>query len=252
MNEAELFFENNRQYNHKISPLPEENLSDEEIAFWILKGGHGNWLLLNLEININDFVKDEMLAVNSYVAHRDEKTGEGTHKGWESCTLHGIDVDKTNHWTTYNFTKEPEYRWTSLGEKTKKIKAFCESLPFEKLARVRFMKLSPKGYITPHNDGGGGIDWSSIWNHPLPINIAIDHPPSCFMTIENSGVVPFRNGSAFLVNILKNHSVINFSSQERKHLIIHGVVGNRKKDYCKLLADSYRKAYALQRKKFEF
>jgi hypothetical protein len=71
------------------------------------------------------------------------------------------------------------------------------------------------------------------------------------MTIENSGVVPFNRGCAFLVNILKNHSVINFSPDDRKHIIVHGIVGNRKKEYCKLLADSYRKAYALQREKLK-
>jgi predicted alpha/beta-fold hydrolase len=63
------------------------------------------------------------------------------------------------------------------------------------------------------------------------------------MTIENSGIVPFKDGEAYLVNILKTHSVINFSNQERKHLIVHGIVGNRKSDYCKLLANSYRRDY---------
>jgi hypothetical protein len=63
------------------------------------------------------------------------------------------------------------------------------------------------------------------------------------MTVENSGVVPFKNGDAYIVNILKTHSVINFSSQDRKHIIIHGVVGNRKEEYCKLIADSYRTQY---------
>jgi hypothetical protein len=251
MKEAELFFEKHRSYNRQLASLPNKNMSDDEIALWILQGGHGDWLQLDLNIDTLDFLFDEKYAENSYVPHRDEKTGEGTHAGWSSCTLHGIDVDKTNHWTTYNYKEEPEYQWTYLGKKTVKIKEFCKALPFESLARVRFMKLGPMGYISPHNDQGSGIDWDKIWNHPLPINIAIDHPPGCFMTIENSGVVPFNRGCAFLVNILKNHSVINFSSDDRKHIIVHGIVGNRKKEYCKLLADSYRKAYALQREKLK-
>lgn len=251
MNEAELFFEKNRRYNLELSALPRDNMTDEEIALWVLQGYHGDWLQLDVNIDIFDFLSDEKFATNSYVPHRDEKTGEGTHYNWLSCTLHGIDVDKTNHWSVYGFKNEPEYNWTFLGNKTKKIKEFCKSLPFEKLSRVRFMKLGPKGYVSPHTDGGSGIDWNNIWNHPLPINIAIDHPPGCFMTVENSGVVPFNNGKAFLVNILKTHSVINFDSKERKHLIVHGIVGNKKEEYCKFIANSYRKAYALQRKKLE-
>lgn len=243
MIEAEKFFEKNRKYKTSLNKLPLIDSSDEDIALWILKGGHGDWLRLNLKIDFKKFLQEEKFAEDSYVSHRDNSTDNKTHVGWHSCTLHGISVDKTNHWSVYGYSQEPEYSWTELGNKTKAIKSFCEQLPFERLARVRFMKLSPKGFISPHNDGGDGIDWENIWNHPLPINIAIDHPPSCFMTIENSGVVPFKNGQSYLVNILKTHSVINFSDQKRKHLIVHGIVGNKKDKYCRLLADSYRNEY---------
>jgi hypothetical protein len=243
MLEAETFFEKNKKYNNNINKLPSLETADEDIALWVLKGGHGDWLQLNLTIPIDEFLDDEIVASNNYVAHRDSLTGEGTHQGWQSCTLHGISTEKTNHWTTYGYKSEPKYSWTELGKKTKNIQKFCETLPFERLARVRFMNLQPGGYINPHNDNSDEINWNDVWQLPLPINIAIDHPPACFMTIENSGIVPFKNGAAFLVNILKNHSVINFSSQERKHLIIHGIVGNRKEKYCELLANSYRKQY---------
>jgi hypothetical protein len=254
MNEAEIFFEENKntfERKHMLFKLPHESMSDEEIALWILRGHHGDWLNLNLKINKQDFLTEEKYAESYYVSHRDAKTGEGTHYNWTSCTLHGIDVDKTNVWSVYGYNEQPEYKWTILGEKTPKIREFCESLPFERLDRVRFMKLGPKGYITPHSDGGPGIDWDKIWEHPLPINIAIDHPLGCYMSIEGTGAVPFSDGKAFLVNILKTHSVINFTTKERKHLIVHGIVGNRKEEYCKLLADNYRKAYALQSKALE-
>jgi hypothetical protein len=243
MLEAETFFETHRKHKTTIKDLPLLDASDEEIAIWALKGGHGDWLKLNLSIPIKSFLKDEKLATNSYVNHRDAATGEGTHKGWASCTLHGISVEKTNHWSIYGYDSEPEYHWTDLGEKTKHIKKFCESLPFERFVRVRFMRLSAGGHITPHDDNSDEVNWNNVWQLPLPINIAIDHPAACFMTIQDSGVVPFKSGDAYLVNILKTHSVINFSSQDRKHIIIHGVVGNRKEEYCKLLADSYRTQY---------
>lgn len=243
MLDAKEFFEKNKNFKTKIKDLPNLNYSDEEIACWIIKGGHGDWLELNLTIPVKNFILDELKAENYYVDHRDISTGEGTHKGWHSCTLHGISIEKTNHWLTYGYKNKPNYNWTKLGLETKNIKKFCKSLPFEKLDRVRFMKLSAGGYITPHNDNSKEINWDKIWELPLPINIAIDHPLDCFMTIENSGIVPFESGKAFGVNILKNHSVINFSSYDRKHLIVHGIVGNCKDKYCKLLADSYRKQY---------
>ena len=243
MLDAELFFEKNRKYKTTVKPCPVPDASDEEITKWILKGGHGDWLKLNLSVPVEHFLEDELLASSSYVNHRDAATGEGTHRGWSSCTLHGISVEKTNHWTTYGYKSEPKYNWTELGEKTKHVKKFCETLPFERFVRVRFMRLAAGGYITPHDDNSDEVNWDYVWQLPLPINIAIDHPSSCFMTVENSGVVPFKNGDAYIVNILKTHSVINFSSQDRKHIIIHGVVGNRKEEYCKLIADSYRTQY---------
>lgn len=243
MLEAEKFFETHRKYRNKPKKLIETDRSDEEITRWVLTQGYVNWLKIDLKFLTNDFLKDEQLASTYYVNHRDHDTGEGTHQGWKSCTLHGISVEKTNHWATYGYDSEPSYQWTELGKKTKHIKNFCESLPFEKLDRVRFMKLSPKGFITPHNDNSEYVNWDKIWELPLPLNIAMYHPPACFMTIEKAGVVPFKDGETYLVNILKNHSVINFSSYHRKHIIIHGVVGNQKDKYCKLLADSYRKQY---------
>lgn len=243
MIEAEIFFEQNRKHIKHINPLPDPTWNNEAITKWILKSGHGDWLRLNLSIPYADFLKDEAFAQLHYVNHRDIETGEGTHQGWQSCTLHGISVEKTNHWSIYGYKQEPEYTWTELGEKTKHIKAFCKSLPFERLDRVRFMKIKPNGYISPHDDNSDYINWDRVWSLPLPINIAIDHPAACFMTVENSGTVPFRSGDAYLVNILKTHSVINFSSKERKHLIVHGIVGNRKDQYCKLFADSYRTEY---------
>lgn len=243
MLEAITFFEKNKDIKPLLRMFPDPNMSDEEIAVWVLRGGHGSWLKLDLRIPTEEFLSDESLAHESYVNHRDSVTGEGTHVGWSSCTLHGISVEKTNHWSIYGFDKEPEYSWTSLGQKTKNIQKFCQSLPFERLARVRFMKLASGGFITPHDDNSAEIKWENVWSLPLPINIAIDHPLDCFMTVDNSGIVPFKSGEAYLVNILKTHSVINFSSQDRKHVIVHGIVGNKKEEYCRLLANSYRKEY---------
>ena len=247
MEHAHTFFHENRIYKQKLNGLPDLTMSDEEIALWILKGGHGNWLELDLQIDVAKWFNEYQGVQNMFVAHRDGDTGEGTHQGWNSCTLHGISHDKTNVWQTYDYEKEPEYSWTSAGKKCPNIQSVFDSLPAENLARVRFMKLDSDGWISPHNDGGPGLDWNNIFDHPLPINIAVEHPHNCIMSIKESGAVPFENGKSFLVNILNDHSVINFSTKDRIHVIGHLLVGNRKAEYCSFLANSYRKAYVLQR-----
>jgi|AntAceMinimDraft_6_1070360.scaffolds.fasta_scaffold06023_2 hypothetical protein len=241
------FFQKNKIYTQQLNRLPSLTMSDEEIALWMLQGGHGDWIELDLQINTSSWIAEYHTVQDMFVPHRDIDSGEGTHQGWSACTLHGISYDKTNVWQEYGYKTEPEYNWTQAGKKCPSIKSAFESLPAEHLARVRFMKLDAGGWISPHNDLGPGINWNKIFDYPLPMTIAVDHPQECYMTLENRGVVPFKNNKAFLVNILNNHSVINFSKQDRIHVIGHLFVGNRKKEYCKLLADSYRKSYVLQR-----
>ena len=67
MNEAELFFEKNRIYNCKLNSLPNDNMNDEDIALWVLQGGHGDWLQLDLDIDTLDFMFDERYAVPASV-----------------------------------------------------------------------------------------------------------------------------------------------------------------------------------------
>lgn len=247
MEHAHSFFHKNKSFNYKLNALPNLFMTDEEIALWILQGKAGPWLELDLPFDHTQWQKDFVNVKDMFVPHRDGNTGEGTHDGWEACALHGISWDKTNVWQTYGYKQEPTHTWTTAGAKCPNVKSFFEKLPCEKLARVRFMKLKGGGWISPHNDDSPNIDWNKIFDHPLPINIAVDHPSNCHMILEESGCVPFKNGKAFLVNILKNHSVINCSSQDRIHVIGHLIPGNKKAAYCKMLADSYRKQYVLQR-----
>jgi hypothetical protein len=120
------------------------------------------------------------------------------------------------------------------------IKEFWQSLPFEKYARIRFMEVEPNGFIDPHSDSPGNID---ILDHIIPINIAISHPNKCFMTLENTGIVPWSDGDIKLVNITKKHSVINFSNEKRIHIIGHGIVGKKFNEFFELISRSYKKQY---------
>lgn len=238
--QAEEFYKEHRNKTPVLlDPL---NKTNEEITRWFLKTTP--WLELDIEFELDAWVNDAILADEYYVNHRDIKTGEGTHVNWQSCVLHGIDTDKTNVWSVYGYKKEPEYRWTELGNRTTAIKKFwTEKFPSENYARIRFMKLGSQGSISPHNDDNGSVDLDKMFEYPLPINVAIIHPNDCFMTIKDQGVVPFKAGKMFFVNILKDHSVINFSNQCRIHLIAHCYVGNRREEFCELIARSYKKQY---------
>jgi hypothetical protein len=220
---------------------PDHIQSDEELVDWFFKTANFGWLELDLEIDISSWKPEAKYA--EYVKHR------GTaHEGWQGSCIHGIDVHCTDSWTAYSYTKEEDvpYQWTSLSEHTPEIKKFWTKFPYETYRRIRFMNLEPQGFILPHNDAPGNLPGEeniNLVDFGVPINVAIIHPEACYMTLEDYGVVPWKEGKIMIVNILKNHSVINLSSHQRVHLIAHGIPKLRKKEFISLIARSYKKQY---------
>lgn len=237
MNSAETFYNENKSTRPIFPAVPEFINTDEELVKWLFKQ-NVPFIDIDLEFDITEWQEEALKSVPYLVPHR-----ENDSDGWNSCCIHGLGIDKTGVWNNY-YDTEPEYSWTELSNQTPIIKKFWESMPFEKFARIRFMELEPHGNIIPHNDSPKGITADfNLLDHLLPINIAIIHPNNCFMTLKDHGVVPWKNGDIRLVNITNDHSVINFSNDTRIHMIGHGLIGNKFKEFCELIARSYRKQY---------
>jgi hypothetical protein len=242
MNAATQFFEANAPLKKLLPQIPTDLYTDEEITRWIFKQDIP-YIELDLTFDVTQWRAESKIAEPYLVNHRESQP----HKGWKSCCIHGIDIDKTGIWHCYAET-EPEYHWTDLSASTPHIKQFWQQFPFERFARVRFMQLEAGGYIYPHQDAPPGYDKDfELLDHLVPINIAIDHPEECYMTLKDHGIVPWKSGNIKLVNITNYHSVINFSDRHRMHLIAHGIVGNRFKEFSTLIANSYKKQYERSR-----
>ena len=215
------------------------NSSDYKLAHWLLNESNFGWLELDIEFDLDAWKRETNAA--RFVDHRGAE-----HPGWNSCCIHGIDVDKTGAWTNYGYTREEDvpYKWTSISEHTPSIKKFWEQFPYERYRRIRFMELEPSGMISPHSDAPGRLPGEKdldMLEFGVPINVAIIHPEDCHMTLEGHGTVPFQEGKAFIINIRNVHSFVNNSSSNRIHLIAHGIPGKRKEEFVELIARSYRK-----------
>lgn len=150
-----------------------------------------------------------------FVPHRDkDKINSYGHEGWAGLTLHGIDYDKTEHYDRYGHTDESAYRWTEVCEYCPYIVNLIKGLPYSKFGRVRIMQLAPGGYIMPHVDGPGRIFG--------PLNFALTQPKGCRFIFKDYGTVPFKVGRGFMLDIGKEHVVVNESNEYRYHIIIHG------------------------------
>jgi hypothetical protein len=235
------FYHSNKNLLWQMPALPSNVTTDYEIADWLLNKSNFGWLELDVKFDLTTWQNESKVA--RFVDHRGS-----IHPGWNSCCIHGIDVDKTGAWTNYGYSSEDEvpYKWTSISEHTPNIKNFWEAFPYEKYRRIRFMELEPNGFISPHSDAPGklpGEDNLNMLDFGVPINVAIIHPTECYMTLENYGQIPFSEGKAFIINIRNYHSVINFSDKSRIHLIAHGIPGKEKSKFVELIARSYKKQY---------
>jgi len=198
-----------KQWRPVISPPPRFDLWKSD---W-------PWAPMFVDLNENR-VHDELRRIDKYfVPHRDkDRSGSYGHEGWDSLTLHGISPEKTENYDQYGFNTEEEanYHWTDICEKCPYIVDTIKSLPYSKFNRVRIMRLAPGGYIMPHNDGDGRIFG--------PYNLALTHPPECFFYFEDKGLVPFKPGRGFFLDLGVRHCVINYSKSFRYHVIIHGTL----------------------------
>ena len=203
------------------------------------KDGTLPWL--ELDINFMDYIiASEFAKVDRfYVPHRDDET----HKGWESCCLHGLSVDQTRVAKEYGYADElnAPYRWTELAELAPTAKKFWDDFPAERYSRIRFMKLNAGGKIDWHNDDPGTPLPNDLCEYLIPINVAVINPALCYMEIEKYGLVPWKHGKVFLINILKNHQVVNNANVERIHMIAQAHIGNKRKQFNELLDRSLAK-----------
>jgi len=202
---------------------------------WIVNESRLPWLELDITFPHEEMLQEAISLKHRFVKHRDEdQPGGYRHKGWRSLCIHGIDAEKTNHYEQYGYksNQETPYKWTDIVEQCPVThKFFKDTFPYKQYFRVRFMLLEPGGYITPHRDQ----DFFKL----SPINMALNHPDGCKMKMSgHKGVVPFKPGSAMLLDVGNEHAYINESTIDRYHIIVHGI---KTKKYEELVVRSYEK-----------
>jgi hypothetical protein len=193
------------------------------------------WVQLDVPFDVNAWQEEVNRVLPYYVEHREKDS-----VGWSSCCLHGLAIDKTNGWEFYT-DRDQGYDWTALTELTPAITEFWKhTFPAESYKRIRFMKLAPGGRIDLHRDcEPESLKDFDPFVHDMALNLAITHPKECSMEVDGN-TVPWRPGMSIILNVSKDHVVTNNSNQDRVHMIAHFKVGNKKEEFSKLVADSWK------------
>jgi hypothetical protein len=243
--DAFQFYKKNKDIIWNLPPIPDNLKTNYQVANWILNELDFGWIKLDIKINLDLWKNEAYQSQHLLVPHRENES-----RRWNSACIHGIGVTSTGAWTNYGYTDELQvpYHWTELSHSTKEIKRFfTEIFPSNNYRRIRFMEVEAGGYITPHSDLPGRLPGENNFNalqFGVPVNIAVIHPKNCHMVIDDRGVVPFNEGDVFIINIRRYHSVINFSSSSRIHVIGHSFgYDNKIDDFVDLIVRSYKKEY---------
>ena len=192
-----------------------------------------DWLELKIPFDTSTWANEASSIEPYYVTHR----GAEEHRGWTSCCLHGLGIDKTNSYEFYQ-DSDDGYNWTDLTELAPTITNFWKAFPAESYKRIRFMKLSAGGKINMHRDcEPEDLKNFDPFEHDFALNLAIVQPKECIMTVDGK-TVPWKSGMSILLNVSKDHEVVNNSNQDRIHMIAHFKVGNRKDEFCELVSRS--------------
>jgi hypothetical protein len=201
------FYQQNKDYSNPTAKNLAECWDNNDVAFYKIKF-QGDFETMHEECK---------QIIDCYVDHRPvDKVGGYKHWGWKSVTLHGLSPEKTEHYTQYGFKslEEATYKWTKVSELVPTLTSFLKQLPYSLFDRVRIMRLEAGGYIMPHVDGKGRMFG--------PLNIAINNPDNCHFVIKEKGIVPFEQGVGCILDVGREHIVINNSDQPRYHVIVHG------------------------------
>jgi hypothetical protein len=176
---------------------------------WIRQSSHLPWLKLNLEIPIDNILREATAVYSKAVLHRDsDKFAHYSNQGWKSLTLYGDDSKITTH-------TDGIKNWTDIATLCPVTVEFVKKYWTinDTTGRIRFMWVEPGGYILPHSDREKSMFFET--------NVAITQPSECRFRFLEYGTVPFIPGSAFLVDISNKHMVANNSDQLRLHIIVH-------------------------------
>lgn len=230
-----------------IFPKPPKGLSSIELTEWLFHQDDIGWLKLDLEFDLKKWQDESFIAEEFYVNHRGSSNySNSEHKGWRSCCIHGIDIDRTEAEEDAN---KHLFHWTELSSLVPTITEFWKNtFPVEYYRRLRFMRLDPMGYIGVHNDLPTTIKINNLKDvdplrNTISVNVAVIHPPSCDFVVENFGTIPIKESESYIINNTKNHCVVNDSIFSRTHIIAECVVGNKILEFSDLIYRSFQKEY---------
>ena len=163
---------------------------------------------IELNVPVQDIYK-EIQNIKKYLRMHRSDSGIG----WRAFCIHGQSYKRTKEDSHYPDFLGHDWTPEALENMPVTVK-WLKSLRYKSFQRVRVMCLLPKSFINLHKDS----------NHSKlgAVNVAINNPKECKFYLQNHGVLDFKPGTAYELDLVNYHTVVNNSNVPRFHIIIHG------------------------------
>jgi hypothetical protein len=200
--------------------------NSEATVDWIINNSDLGYLPLAIDIPWR-VINEEAQAVLPYMVV--DQAGDSDSRGWLNFGIYARGAHDLGDYGRTDMSVPSD--WTDIAQEymPETIRYFRDNWPHQQIYRLRLLGLEPNGVIGLHTDDCIGLN---------NINIAIDHPEDCDFVLENSGVIPFENGRAFLVNTGRRHAVVNRSNRLRLHIVVYQ---ENDTHFGNLILQSYKK-----------
>jgi len=190
---------------------------------------HTPFVDLGIEFDHAGAFAEAMALFDRFVVYQSDPTYGVT--GWRGLALQALDGDASRVATTDDdagvYEDQSRYRLTDVAELCPITMSLLERLfVLDQCRTVSFLLLEPGAQIHVHIDGVGPPVMRSV-------NVALNMPSGCRLVIDANPdgsdhpytrTVPFRDGSAFLMNVAKYHYVVNDSAVPRIHVVARGAL----------------------------
>ena len=146
---------------------------------------------------------------------------------WNGLALRALDGDQTKAAVAPSpgAHPEPHYATTPAAERCPQIMALLrEVLDWEQCRAVALLALSPRSRIATHVDDPQHEVLRSL-------NVALNMPAGCEFVIDAepdgragpfTRTIPFRPGVGMVVNVARQHYLVNDSDEVRIHVVARG------------------------------
>ncbi len=156
--------------------------------------------------------------------------------GWTGIPLYAYDEDfvtlkSRRKLSGLGLNIDGKFSWTRWASACPITRRWCleDPLYHPEAANISFKYLEPGGFVPPHFDTLGR-EFSGI-------NYALNNPEGCRWIMDDTGLLPFKQGTTMFLDFSFHHSVINLTGQTRVHMLRGGRLN--KTNLLKLIKSSY-------------